>query len=112
MARGYVDPATTIRIKNEGAEALKSSDIIVVGALTAVVAEDIPVGAIDEVFIAGQWDAPKKAGEAILPGEAVYYDDSAKTFSKTAITGRAPCYAGDEGAVADAVTMRVILNGR
>lgn len=112
MAQGYIDPATTITILNEGAEELKSGDIIVLGALTGRVARDIPAEGRGEVFIAGQWDAPKKAGAAIEPGAAVYYNETDGEFSTTEISGRAPCYAGDFGAEADAVVMRVILNGR
>lgn len=112
MAQGYIDPATTIHIENKGTEDIKVSDIIVVGALTARAAGNIPAGEIGEVFIAGQWDAPKKAGQAIEPGAAVYWNETDGEFSTTEISGRAPCYAGDMGAEADDVTMRVILNGR
>ncbi len=112
MAQGYIDPATSIHIKNKGTELIKNSTIIVVGALTARAAGDIPAGEIGEVFIAGQWDAPKKAGQAIVSGTPVYWNETDGEFSTTEIAGRAPCYAGDMDAEADDVTMRVILNGR
>lgn len=112
MARGFIDPATTITHKNEGPDAIFASEFLVVGALTACAAGDIPAGAEGEVYIAGQWDAPKKAGEALPAGTIVYYDADAEEFSTTAVTGRAPCYVGDRGAEADDATVRVILNGR
>ena len=112
MARGFIDPATTITYKNKGTDTLFASEFVVVGALTACAAGDIPAGSAGEVFIAGQWEGPKKAGEALESGTPVYYDAEANEFSTTVIAGRAVCYVGDLGAEAEDTTVRVILNGR
>ena len=110
MASGHQKPALVADWKNDTGAEVANSQIMVVGALTVIALGTIPDGETGVVALSGEWEAKKGGGEMGY-FEAVYWDDTAGEWTKTAVAGRAPSYV-IKPAAADDETVCVLLNGR
>lgn len=110
MALGHQKPALAADWTNDTGAAVKNGDILVVGALTVVALHDMPADSTAVVALSGEWEGPKGTGELKF-FEAVYWDATAKQWTKTSVTGRAPSYV-IKPAAADADRVTVLINGR
>lgn len=110
MAFGHQKPALAADWTNDTGADVANGDILVVNALTVIALGDIKDGETGVVALSGEWEGPKGAGE-LKHFEAVWFDDGAKQWTKTEVSGVAPSYV-IKPAAADAEKVCVLLNGR
>jgi predicted RecA/RadA family phage recombinase len=77
-----------------------SGDFIVVGALYGVVVNDTLSGVLAEIKREGVYELPKATG-AWTKGDQLYWDNSAKNFTKTAAGNRPVGIAFDDAVSGD-----------
>ncbi|MEQ4664402.1 capsid cement protein [Providencia rettgeri] len=74
MAKNYQQQGLTVEIKNTGATAIISGDLVMVGALACIAATNIEPGETGDGFAEGVFLLKKKAGVALTAGQAVTGD--------------------------------------
>lgn len=74
MANNYQQQGLTVEIKNTGATAIISGDLVMVGALACIAATNIEPGETGDGFAEGVFLLKKKAGVALTAGQAVTGD--------------------------------------
>lgn len=80
--KNYVQPGNTITLT--APHAVASGSGLLVGAIFGVAAGDAGNGETVETVLVGVFDLKKKASEAWVPGDKVYWDNIAKEATKTA----------------------------
>ncbi|EJD6047131.1 DUF2190 family protein [Providencia rettgeri] len=74
MAKNYQQQGLTVEIKNTGATAILSGDLVMVGTLACIAATNIESGETGDGFAEGVFLLKKKAGVALTAGQAVTGD--------------------------------------
>ena len=109
MARNFVQPGETVTLT--APRALASGDGFMVGGIFAVALAAAAIGKPVEARRVGVWDLTKTAGAAWVPGQKLYWDNTA--FSVTATAGaNALIGAAMQAATSAAVVGRVLLTGQ
>lgn len=103
----YWQRGETIDFVNNTGAAIEANEIVVIGSRIGVAGTDIAIGELGSLHVFSVFEMPKKAGDAITQGQAVYYADGAITVTAGAVTAG---YAV-EAAAADAATVKVKLLG-
>lgn len=114
MANNYVQPGRVLDYVNNGAAAIASGQVVLVGAVLGVALGGIPVGATGSVQVEGVFTLPKKTGTAVTQGAALVFKAASKDF-----TVGAPAAGDVSGAAAfafaaaasDATVVAVKLTG-
>lgn len=105
--KNYVQAGNTIPVTAPSG-GVSSGDPVVVGSFFGVASGDAEAGATVELSLVGVFDLPKKAGDVVTFGAALYWDgtDVTVTSSGNTLIGAATAAAGGSAA-----TVRVRLNG-
>jgi predicted RecA/RadA family phage recombinase len=98
MATNYVQPGDSIKYSNSGS-AISSGDIVAVGNRIGIAVTDIAATTGEgTVSFKGVYTVAKDADESFAVGDALFYDSSDSTVTKTAIGNK---WAGMAYAAAD-----------
>lgn len=73
--------------------ALVSGQVFKIGAIIAIAAIDAASGATLAGYVQGCYTVPKATGAAWAVGDTLYWDDTAKNFTKTATSNTKAGYA-------------------
>lgn len=103
--RTYIQRGRTLTLIAPAA--VKSGDVVVVGALVGIAAYDAAAGAEVEVQVEGVFELPK-GNAALAQGAKAYWTAASKTVTSTGDVLLGACILP---AAADAATVRVRLNG-
>lgn len=79
----YIQKGATIDFTNSGSAKIAAGDVVSLGSRIAVAGTDIAVGATGSVAVCGVFAIPKTASLAIEQGDAVYFNVSSKSITKT-----------------------------
>jgi predicted RecA/RadA family phage recombinase len=80
MTTRYLKPGEALDHTNKSGAAINVNDVIVAGALIAVAATNIPVGATGAMLANGVFNLPKKPGTAMPEGTRVTWSTADKAF--------------------------------
>lgn len=109
MKAVYIQTGESLNYVNPGEAAIAAGDVVALGTRIGIAGTDIPAGGLGTVHMAGVFAIPKKAGEALAIGAAVYFSTT-DGITATA-SGNTPAgYAAMAAAAPDA-TARVKLLG-
>lgn len=108
MKASYVQQGESLNFVNTGSAAIAAGEIVPLTTRIGVAGTEIPVGGLGTVHVVGVFEIPKKAGEALAVGTAVYY--SADGITATATDNTPAGYVTAAAATADA-SVRVKLLG-
>jgi predicted RecA/RadA family phage recombinase len=110
MAKNFIQNGNTVTLTAPAA--VKSGDLIVVGALAGVCAYDADSGAEVEVSLTGVWELPKAAPGAINEGAIVWFDNTTNhNVVNASATGMFPIGVAVRAAGSSDTTCRVRLSG-
>lgn len=107
MAQNYIQPGNMLEVIAPTG-GLKSQAIVVVGLLVGVALGDAAEGETCEVAMEGVWEVAKTTGAAWVQGDKLYFDPTAKSFTKTSTDNKVAGYAS-EAAVSAAATGKILL---
>lgn len=99
--KNFVQPGKALTFTAPAA--LSSGDAFLVGNYVAVAACDADSGATVEGHTEGVFSLPKVTGTAWTQGDALYWDNSGKKFTKVATSNTLCAIAAADAASADAV---------
>ena len=101
MAQKYLQPGETWDTVTP-AGGWTSDQVVKVGSMVGVALLTTAAGVTNQVRLAGVFrDQPKATGENWSAGDKLYWDDTAKKFTKTATNNTAAAYAWYGAASAD-----------
>lgn len=109
MARNFVQPGETLTLV--APRALVSGDGFMVGGIFAVALAAAASGAPVEARRVGVWDLKKAAGAAWIPGQKLYWDNTAFNVTTT-VGSNALIGAATQAAASAAVIGRGLLTGQ
>lgn len=106
MAQNFVQEGDSL--DHVAAATIVSGTPFKLGSMVVVPMGDALTGQSVAVFTGGVWDLPKVAGTAWAQGDKLYWDDTAKNFTKTSSSNTAAGYAAAP-ALSAATVGRVLL---
>lgn len=104
MAQNYLQPGETMDANTPtGSGGWTSGQVVLIGAIVGVALLTTAEGATNQVRLCGVFqNMPKATGAAWNAGDKLYWDNTAKNFTKTATNNTAAGYAWYGALSADA----------
>lgn len=88
-----------------------SGDAVLIGNIFGVLQKDVVSGETAELGVEGVYTVPKKTGVTFAHGDAMYWDNTAKTVTKTSAVGLYRVGVAVSAEVSGATTAQVRLDG-
>jgi predicted RecA/RadA family phage recombinase len=107
--QNYIQPGESVTFPAPGS-GVTSGQLVFVGSTFGVAAETAATGVLVDIWTEGVFSLPKVSGDAITPGELVYWNATAGAVTVTA-TGNTKIGVATIAAAADAGTATVRLSG-
>lgn len=102
MAQNFIQPGGVITLIAPAGGAL-SGRPVKTGSMVCIALNSADAGQAYEAATDGVWQVAKAVGTAWVAGDKLYWDDTAKCFTKTATSNTAAGYARSAAAAADLI---------
>ncbi len=107
MAQNRIQDGEVLPYKNTTSDLIPSGSLVVLEAVVGVATVDIAADEEGSVNTTGVWELPKKAGDEVAQGTAVYFAGGEVTVTDGGTPSIGYCF---RAAAADAATIEVCIN--
>lgn len=101
MAQNYIECGDVFQYTNATGATITAGTVVKIGSVVGVALVDIADGATGSVMTEGVFSLPKATGAGWSVGDTLYWDDTAKKFTKTDTGNTFAGYAFEAAASGD-----------